>query len=392
MKILLLNQCFHPDVVATAQQATSLARELTRRGHQVTAISSRRAYDDPSREFASSEVWEGIRIERIATAGFGKASKARRAADFASYMAACAARLISIPAPDRVVAMTSPPLIGTLAAAYSKIRRADLMLWVMDLNPDEAVAAGWLQQGSAIERLLAGCLNFSLGTAASIVALDRYMKDRLVAKGVPPERVAVIPPWPHADEVQYDTEGRARFRAARGWGHKFVVMYAGNHSPCHPLDTLFRAAERLSADPRIVFFFQGGGSEFAKIRDRAAALRLANVNCEPYKPLHELAPALSAADLQVVAMGDPFAGIVHPSKVYNIRRMGQPILYIGPERGPIADLDPTISIRHGDVDGAVAAITRLASGPGVPLAPVEDDAAQRVEQLAALIAAAGARG
>lgn len=389
MKIVLLNQCFYPDVVATAQQATDLARELVQRGHEVTVIASRRAYDDPKREFPASETWEGIRIERIGTTGFGKASKIRRAADFASYMITCAIRLVTLAKPDRVVALTSPPLIGTLAAAYSRLRGADLLLWVMDLNPDEAIAAGWLREGSLAERFLSGCLNFSLRTAAGVVALDRYMRARLIAKGVPEDRVSVIPPWPHSNEVRFDQVGREHFRAEREWRDKFVVMYAGNHSPCHPLGTLFQAAERLAGDPRIVFYFQGGGSEYAKIRDRAVELGLTNIVCEGYKPLSELSRSLSAADLHVVAMGDPFVGIVHPSKVYNIRGLGQPFLYIGPARGPIADLEPTVSIRHGDVAGAVAAIQRLVDDRLSCRPAVEEDGARGVEQLAALIAATG---
>src|SRR5439155_2433474 len=49
---------------------------------------------------------------------------------------------------------------------------------------------------------------------------------------------------------------------------KFVVMYSGNHSPCHPLDTLLEAARRLEKERDIVFCFVGGGSEWAKIKER----------------------------------------------------------------------------------------------------------------------------
>ena len=44
MKILLLNQCFWPDVAATAQQLTTVARGLRSRGHEVTVIAGRRGY------------------------------------------------------------------------------------------------------------------------------------------------------------------------------------------------------------------------------------------------------------------------------------------------------------------------------------------------------------
>src|SRR5437588_6430815 len=46
MKILLLNQAFHPDVVASGQHLTDLALALVQRGHAVTVVTSRRAYDN----------------------------------------------------------------------------------------------------------------------------------------------------------------------------------------------------------------------------------------------------------------------------------------------------------------------------------------------------------
>jgi colanic acid biosynthesis glycosyl transferase WcaI len=45
---------------------------------------------------------------------------------------------------DVVVALTSPPLISFLAALFVKLKGGKFCFWVMDLNPDEAIAAGWL--------------------------------------------------------------------------------------------------------------------------------------------------------------------------------------------------------------------------------------------------------
>jgi len=47
MKILLLNQTFYPDVVATGQYLSELAVTLAERQLQVTGITGRRAYDNP---------------------------------------------------------------------------------------------------------------------------------------------------------------------------------------------------------------------------------------------------------------------------------------------------------------------------------------------------------
>src|SRR5205085_977876 len=254
MKVLLLNQCFYPDVVSTAQHLTDLAVELSARGNEVTVITSRRGYDDAQVRFPARETWKGIEIIRIPSLGFGKNSKWRRAANFASFLICCVLRLMLLPKFDAVVALTSPPLISFLGALFTRVKGGRFYFWVMDLNPDEAIAAGWLKESSATSRILQALLRYSLRHASRVFALDRYMKERILAKGIAEEKLIVIPPWSH-DHIGYDAEGREAFRAEHGLKDKFVVMYSGNHSPCHPLDTLLQTAEQLASRPRIAFCF-----------------------------------------------------------------------------------------------------------------------------------------
>jgi colanic acid biosynthesis glycosyl transferase WcaI len=366
--ILLLNQAFYPDVAATAQYASDLAVKLVERGHRVTVIASRRGYADPQLTYAWSEKWRGIQILRCPTSVFGKGARWRRAVDFASFFVACALRLAVLPRFDRVVALTSPPLVAVLGTMVARMNGARFIHWVMDLNPDEAIAAGWLQLNSRAARILNAALQFSLRGSDQVVALDRFMAERLTQKGVSAGKLSVIPPWSHDDVVTYDPHGATEFRRSHGLEGKFVVMYSGNHSPCHPLDTLLQAARRLRKIPRIVFCFVGGGSEFGRVKEFAKTHHLENIRCFPYQPLAGIAASLSAADLHEVVMGDAFVGIVHPSKVYNIRRLGIPFLYVGPSRGPVADLNPEGSFRHGDAAG-VADFIEAAAKEGLSRSP-----------------------
>ena len=360
MRFLLLNQCFYPDVVSTAQHLTDLATELAARGHDVTVVTGDRGYDDPTVRFPRNERWKDVRIIRVPSLSLGKQSKWRRALGFASFLASCAVRLLTLPRFDVTVALTSPPLISFLATLFVKLKGGRFCFWVMDLNPDEAIAAGWLRPDSALARLLHSMLRYSFMNADRTIVLDRFMKERLLAKGADAERVAVVPPWSHDDAVAYSAAGREAFRQRHGLTEKFVVMYSGNHSPCHPLDTLMSAAVEFKTRDDIVFCFIGGGSEHAKVRGFAARHELSNVKCLPYQPLDELSNSLSAADIHVVVMGEAFVGIVHPCKVYNIMSVGAPILYIGPETSHITDLSnsnyPFFFTRHGDTASVVARI------------------------------------
>lgn len=366
MRVLLLNQTFHPDVVATAQVLSDFAAGLVERGHQVTAIASRRAYDNPAQRFPSRETWRGVDIRRLPATAFGKGALWRRAADFGCFSAAISLRLLTLPRYDAVVALTSPPLVSYLAAWFCRLRGAKLFYWVMDMNPDEALAAGWLREGSLPTRALETMSRFSLRQSHRIIALDRFMRDRIVAKGIPAERVAVIPPWAHDEAVRFDPAGRDKFRAAHGLTDKFVVMYSGNHSPVHPLTTLLAAARQLANEPRYVFCFVGGGSEQPKVRRFAEEHGLKNILCLPYQPLAELAGSLSAADLHTVVLGEPFVGMIHPCKIYNILTVGAPVLYVGPEPSHLTDIlagmngSPHIArVAHGKPEAAVAEIKRI---------------------------------
>lgn len=363
MKILILNQTFHPDVVATAHYSAHLATELAAQGHEVTAMAALRAYDNPAQRFPSREVWQNIRIERIYTPGLGKTAKWRRLIDVFCFFFLCACRLLLMPRQDAVVVLTSPPLIGFLAALFVRLKGGALLYWVMDLNPDQAIAAGILSAEDLRSKILERMLQFTLSTSSRIVVLDRFMQDRIFRRGVNAARVSIVPPWPHEQVLDFDSGRRDAFRRKHGLKNKFVVMYAGNHSPCHPLSTVVEATEKLADDEEIVFCFVGGGSEHRKIAAEATRRGFRNVLCLPYPPVEQLADPLFAADLHLVVMGDPYVGIVHPCKVYNILALGTPLLYVGPAESHVTDLAAALardsrfySVRHDAVSDVITAI------------------------------------
>ncbi len=371
MKVLLLNQCFYPDVMATAQYLTDLAVGLVEEGHDVTVVASNRGYDNPSQRYPRRETWRGIKVIRISSLTLGKQTRWRRAGNFASFLLNCTWRLLVLSRFDVVVGLTSPPLISFLGALFVRINGGRFFFCIMDLNPDEAIAAGWLKERSLSTKVLQKLLRYSLVNAEGVVALDRFVKERVVAKGVSETSVTVLSPWALDDSVTFDLEGREAFRRQHNLEEKFVVMYAGNHSPCHPLDTLVEAARRLADNKDIVFCFVGGGSEHKKVEDFATRHGVGNILCLPYQPFAMLSASLSAADLQIVVMGEKMVGIVHPCKIYNILSIGSPFLYIGPTPSHVTEIAAALastlninchgySARTGDVETVVQSILEQA--------------------------------
>ncbi len=119
VRVLLINQVFHPDPQATSQYLSGLAVELVKRGHEVTVLTGRRDYDDPARLYPAREMWRGVEIIRVRNIGLGHGSKAGRMADFVSFLFFASLRGIALPRADLVMALTTPPLVSTLGAMLS---------------------------------------------------------------------------------------------------------------------------------------------------------------------------------------------------------------------------------------------------------------------------------
>ncbi len=77
LHVVLLNQAFHPDVVATAQMGKDLAEALVARGHRVSAIASRSIYGQKGASLPRREVISvpggSVEVYRVGMSLFGKA-------------------------------------------------------------------------------------------------------------------------------------------------------------------------------------------------------------------------------------------------------------------------------------------------------------------------------
>lgn len=233
----------------------------------------------------------------------------------------------------------------------------------MDLNPDQLIAMGKVGPNDLITKVLEFANKIILDESSLIVALDRFMGDRLRARADVKSKMQIMPPWPHEEHLEPLPHHQNPFRTAQNLEGKFVVMYSGNHSPANPLRTLLDATLAFRDDPNIEFLFIGGGLGKKEVEEHIQQHQLKNVRSLPYQPMNQLRYSLSAADVHVVSLGENMVGIVHPCKIYGAMAVGRPILYLGPKPSHVSDLldehDIGVSVTHGDVDGAISAIKEL---------------------------------
>lgn len=363
--ILILTQVFPPDPAAVGQYMADAAFRLAEKGLDVQVLTANRGYEDPSVKFVRRELVRGVRIRRLPLSSSGKSSLTRRLVGQISFVIQCAVRGLFMRDVESILCTTSPPFGAATGLLVGALRRIPVHFWVMDVNPDQAVASGQVEASSVLARSLEWLNRRVLRQAATVISLDRFMEERLRAKLTQHRaRLEIVPPWPLDHHISPSSGDHDWFRRQHGFEGKRVVMYSGNHSPVHPLATLLDAAKRMADSTDLVFVFIGGGLE-KRLVHQAIAEGATNIVSLSYQPLETLSASLSAADVHVVALGDDMRGIVHPSKIYNAMLVARPVLYFGPEPSHVTDLLDAAEVgwrvAHGDDEEAFAVLTDIAN-------------------------------
>ena len=363
--IKVLSQVYWPDDASTAQHLVDLCELLARRGARVEVITSRHKYEDNRVKYPRQETHNGVLIRRLNDFGLGKGTVIRRLLDFFSFNVLLFFRILFEAKPDMYLGMTSPPLVSFFGILVARLRGVKFCYWTMDLQPELSIRSGLIQRNSLSARLLTSIADSIFRRATKIIVLDKYMKTHVVQRGANESRVAEVPVWPVVGNRYHGHRLNNPFRVTHGFGDAFVVMYSGNHSYIHPLDTLLRAAVELKDCPSVLFAFIGGGIRAKDVTQYKNQYNLQSVVQLPYQPRESIHESLAAADVHVVIMGEDMVGYTHPNKIYGAMFVGKPIIYIGPTPSHVSDILERVQgnciCNHGEIEFLVQEIHRFTS-------------------------------
>jgi glycosyltransferase involved in cell wall biosynthesis len=345
VRILLLNQFFWPDSSATSQFLTDLARGLAERGHKVFAISADGGYN-----VASATPPPAVQMYRVRTSQFSR-GRVGRLVSYLSFYFSAALRGLTLPRPDLVVTLTTPPLLSLLGTLFKTLRGSRHFIWEMDVYPDVAIDLDYFKAGGIIDRVTGFLADYSRNRANGIIALGECMKERLIDRGVDPTRIFVADNWADSAAIQP--------MARSGDPTQLVLLYSGNLGLAHDLDTLTSAILELKHDDRFRFLFVGNGGRHPELRSFVTAHNLHSVEVRPYVERAGLGESLSAGDIGLVTQRDICCGSVVPSKVYGLLAAGRPILFIGPRQATPAHILHQFNCGWHVDCGDVSALTQL---------------------------------
>jgi colanic acid biosynthesis glycosyl transferase WcaI len=221
--------------------------------------------------------------------------------------------------------MTDPPFVGAISLVVARRFRAPLVVISQDVFPEIAVQLGRLTN-PALVSVLRLLVSIYLRRADRIVAIGETMRERLIAKGAPRERVAVIPNWVDTSLLQPEPKDNEWSRS-RGLVDRFVVMHSGNVGHAQDLDSLVRAMTYLRDVETLRAVIIGRGARHAELVELAERLEVTDaVTFMNYQPREQLAYSLSAADVHVVGLASGLAGYAVPSRLYGILAAGRPVI------------------------------------------------------------------
>jgi glycosyltransferase involved in cell wall biosynthesis len=341
LHLLLVNQYYPPDTAPTGQYLHQLARALVRRGHAVTVLCSRRAYNSAD-VHAAEEVLDGVRVQRVRACGFGRKSGLGKVLDYATFYGSVAARLLSPRLrADLILALTTPPYLGLLARLAAGWKRAAHAHWIMDLYPDVLAAHGSMSADSLPFRFLAWLTRLELRGSPLMVTLGDDMVER--ARRYVPQadrgrtRVESIPLWHDPALAPWPDAAPPPFRSEQGWTERdLVLMYSGNMGRGHRFGEFLAAAAQLKSDPSIRWVFAGGGKRRAEVEEAARRDPGLNLRLLPYAPSSRLREHLCSADVHLVSLDASWQGCMVPSKFQGIFAVGKPVILVSSRANSLA--------------------------------------------------------
>src|SRR2546430_14562548 len=202
---------------------------------------------------------------------------------------------------DVVFASSSPLTIGISGVLASRRRRTRLVSGPRVLGPPLRSGRGFWAGRTEI-RGAEGLERSIYRAARRIVVCSAEVRDVLVERGIPAEKIVLIPNVSDVEHFSPEIADRS-FRERHGLDGKFLAVYAGAMGVTNGIDQLVDAAVALreAGEGGVAIVAAGNGTEKDRIERRVAELGLENIIVLPDIPRDEIPLLVGAADVTLTA-------------------------------------------------------------------------------------------
>ncbi|WP_437948721.1 glycosyltransferase family 4 protein [Sorangium sp. So ce296] len=364
MRVLLISQWYHPEPISRAHL---LAEALAARGHEVTSITAfpsyphGRLYPGYRQRLWDVEHVSGTRVIRLPIYLDHSRSRLRRTLNYASFGVSTALLGPALAGRADVAWVHNPPPSLAVAASWlAALRGIPWVYEVQDLWPETAAASGMLGNPhvfAGIDRVNRALYR----RAASLIVISPGLARALTRKGVPADKVHLIPNWAD-DRIYQPVEPDPQLAAEHGLTGRFVVLFAGNMGAAQALFSVLDAAALLRDLDDVRFVMVGDGIDAPRLRREAEARALSNIVFIGQQPHERMPQFFALADVLLSHLKrDPCFELTIPSKIPAYMAAGRPVLVAasGDPAELVRDSGGGLACEPEDPAALAAAVRRL---------------------------------
>ena len=376
MKILFFSHYYTPEGNAPATRVSALCERWVKAGHEVTVITGAPnvpngiVYDGYRNE-RTSEVINGVKVERVKTYIAANKGVIKRMLNFTTYFVSALWSSLRLPKADVVIATSPQIFCGYVGVWYKRLRRVPLVIEIRDIWPESMFAVGakvprigiWALE--RIEKAMYRCCD-------RLVTVGEGYRLRLAEKGVPEEKMSVVMNGTDL-EVYSPQEKNAELLKKYGLEGKFVVSYIGTVGMACGLDCVLDAAEKVKVESEgeqrnVVFVIVGDGAARVQLEEEAKKRGLTNVVFTGRQPKSSMPDWVSSSDASLVHLKKTeLFTTVMPSKIFESAGCKRPIIMgvDGFAKKLVMDVEAGLDMTPESAESLVECVKKLVDDPAL---------------------------
>ncbi|CAM5572463.1 hypothetical protein MAUB1S_09619 [Mycolicibacterium aubagnense] len=331
MRILVMTQFFWPETF----RVNDLVEELIKRGHDVTVLTGLPNYPDGDifEEYRNApqnfSMFHGAPVLRVPVIGRGRSSK-KLLLNYISYVVSATVlgfwKLRGRNFDAIFVSMSSPITAVLPAILQRRLKRAKLVVWILDLWPETLSAVG-VVRSPVILSWVGRLVSYIYRRTDHILVQSKAFFPNIEKYAGKTAKVDYFPAWA---EPIFDKDPALISTAPEMLPYEgtFNVLFAGNIGEAQDFPAILDAVEQLPRHAGIRFFVLGDGRAADWVKGEIVRRGLGDrIILLGRFPIERMPSFFRAADALLVSLkADPIFSMTIPGKVQSYMAAGVPLL------------------------------------------------------------------
>ncbi len=272
---------------------------------------------------------------------------------------------------DIIMAGSTPPTQGVLCSLVKKKlskkykKNVPFIYNLQDIFPDSLVTAKMTKKGSLLWKIGRKIENYTYKNADKIIVISEDFKRNIMEKGVPEEKIVIIPNWVDSEQVHpIDRKDNVLFSRYNLDPDKFYICYSGNIGHSQNMRMLLDVAKGLANElPDVRFVLFGEGAACEELSKAIAEEKIENVLMFPFQPYEDIAHVFSFGDVGLIISKPGIGNSSVPSKTWGIMAAARPVLASFDDGSALSNLIGEVgcgvTAKAGDAEQFKAAVVAL---------------------------------